>query len=62
MKALNSKHLPSPERLRAGRPNHKEIPMIQIQNFKQNRFGHSDWVVGIHLGLGIWNFGFKMVN
>jgi hypothetical protein len=36
--------------------------MVQIQNFKQNRFGHSVLVIGIYLGLGIWNLEFKMVN
>jgi hypothetical protein len=29
--------------------------MIQIQNFKQNRFGHSAWVIGIYLGFGTWD-------
>ena len=36
--------------------------MIQIQNFKQNRFGRSVLVIGIYLEFGIWNLGFKMVN
>jgi len=49
MEAPNHKHLPSPERLRAGRPNNKQIPMIQLPNWKQNRFGHLGLVFGAYL-------------
>jgi hypothetical protein len=57
--APNSKHLPSPERLRAGRPNNKQIQMTQIQNSKQNRFSDLKLRVGVYLGFEIWNFGFQ---
>ena len=36
--------------------------MIHVQNFKEDRFGHSVLVIGIYFELGIWNLGFEMVD
>ena len=36
--------------------------MNKIRNFKQNRFGHLEWVVGIYLGFGIWDLGFEICD
>jgi hypothetical protein len=37
-------------------PNNKQIPMIQIPNFKQNLFGHLKLEFGAYLGFGICDF------
>jgi hypothetical protein len=66
MKAPNSKHLPPPERLRAGRPNFKKVPIIQIRKksvwvFKIGICG----LIGICLPVGrefvIWDFRYHML-
>jgi hypothetical protein len=38
--------------------NNKQIPMIQIPNFKQNLFGHLKLEFGAYLGFGICDLGF----
>jgi len=52
MEAPNHKHLPSSRKagLRAGRPNNKQIPMIRLPNWKQNRFGYLGLVFGVGNG------------
>jgi len=47
-----SKHLPSPKRLRAGRPNPKQTPMFKIRNLKQEPFGHLNLGIEIYLIFG----------
>jgi hypothetical protein len=34
--------------------NPKQIPINEIQNFKQDCFGHLELVLGIYLEVGIW--------
>ncbi len=43
-------------------PNSKQIPMTQIINFNQNRFGHLELKLGTYLGFVIWKLGFKMTE
>jgi hypothetical protein len=39
-------------------PNNKYIPMTEIQNLKQKRFGHLILGFGIYLGFGFCNLEF----
>jgi hypothetical protein len=39
-------------------PNNKQIPIAQIQNSKQDRFGHSKFGIDVYLGFGNWNLEF----
>jgi hypothetical protein len=37
----------------------EQIPMTEIQNSKQSRFGHWFLELEIYLGFGFWNLGFR---